>query len=116
MCKTEPNAGKTERKRYHESRRTTNLLGELALTLLFLEASSMIPETSRGGIVVLEVCFFLLCGFIAGDCLTDRAGFFCVGKVFRRAFLAGTEPEVGSLALRAIGEVVLELSELRTVS
>jgi len=38
-------------------------------------ASSMMPETSFAGMTVLEGCFFL-CGFIAGDCLTARAGFF----------------------------------------
>lgn len=92
------------------------LLGAPALPALFFDASSMIPETSRCGIVVLVVCFFLLCGFMAGDCLTDLAGFFCVGRVFRRGFLAGTVPEAGRLALRSIGDVVSEVSELRIVS
>lgn len=92
------------------------LLEELTLVPLFFDASSMMPGTSLGGIVVLEVGFFLFCGFIAGDSLIDRAGFFCVGKVFRRVFLACPGPEVGSLALRSTGDVVSDLSELRTAS
>ena len=94
----------------------TELMAPLALPALFFDACSMILETSRRGIVVLEVCFFLLCGFIAGDCLIDLAGFFCVGRVFRRVFLAGTDPELGRLVLKSMGEVVSEVSELRVVS
>jgi len=45
--------------------------------------SSMMPDISFTGIMVLEGCFFL-CGFIAGDCLTARAGFFVeADDVFR---------------------------------
>lgn len=75
----------------------------------------MIPETSFGGIVVLEGCFFLLCGFIAGDCLTDLAGFFWVEIVFLRVLRIGAALEVigdGLMSrLRSIGEVVSEVSE-----
>ena len=78
----------------------------------------MMPETSLGGIVVLEGCFFLLCGFMAGDCLIDLAGFLRVGIVFLRVFRGGAWPEVEEdglySTLRSTGEVVSEVSELRT--
>lgn len=77
----------------------------------------MIPDTSLGGIDVPDEYFFLLCGFMAGDCLTDLAGFFCVGIVFLRVFRAGPEPEADERGLysrlRSTGEVVSDVSELR---
>ena len=72
-------------------------------------------DTSLGGIVVLDSCFLLLCGFIAGDCLIDLAGFFGVGFVFLRVLRTGAA--VGAVGewlkswLRSIGEVVSEVSE-----
>lgn len=40
--------------------------------LLAFSASSMIPFTLLGGMLVLDSCFFLDCGFIEGDCRTAR--------------------------------------------
>ncbi len=77
----------------------------------------MIPETSLGGIDVLDGYFFLFCGFMAGDCLTDLAGFFCVGMVFLRVLRGGPWPEAEERGLysrlRSTGEVVSDVSELR---
>lgn len=39
---------------------------------LAFPASSMISEIRFEGILVLEVCFFLVCGFVEGDCRTVR--------------------------------------------
>lgn len=41
---------------------------------LAFSASSTIPDTLLLGILVFEECFFFGCGFIAGDCRTDRDG------------------------------------------
>ena len=80
----------------------------------------MIPDISFGGMTVLEDCFFLYCGFIAGDCLTVRAGFFVdVEDDFRfdlRKDAVGVEPVVGAenSRLGSMGDVVSEVSEPRT--
>lgn len=79
----------------------------------------MIPDTSFGGMTVLEGCFFLFCGFMAGDCLTARAGFFVEDEdVFRFDLRkdAVVEPVVveGNSRLGSMGDVVSEVSEPRT--
>lgn len=94
-------------------------MGVLVPSCCDLRASSIIPEISFGGIVVLDVCFFLLCGFIEGDCLTAREGFFkAAEEVFLLDFRMepGLEAEIGAPKSRFIsmGEVVSEVSELRT--
>ena len=68
---------------------------------------------------VLDGCFLRVCGFMAGDCRTERAGFLdATDVVFLRDFLTGgTLPALG-YALKSmfmsIGEVVSEVSEFRT--
>ena len=84
-----------------------------------LRASSIIPATSLGGMVVLNDCFLRLWGFMEGDCLTARAGFFNAAEdVFLLDFrtAVGFDVDVGVLKSRFIstGEVVLEVSEPRT--
>ena len=84
-----------------------------------LLASSMIPEIPFGGMTVLAGCFFLFCGFIAGDCLTARAGFFVDDEdVFlfdlRRAAAVGPVGGAEKSRLGSMGEVVSEVSEPRT--
>lgn len=79
----------------------------------------MIPEISFGGMTVLEGCFFLFCGLIAGDCLTARVGFFVDDEdVFRFDLRkhAAVEAEVGAenSRLGSMGDVVSEVSEPRT--
>lgn len=79
----------------------------------------MIPDISFGGMTVPEGCFFLLFGFIAGDCLTARAGFFVDDEdVFRfdlRKDAAAEPAEVAEISrLGSMGDVVSEVSEPRT--
>lgn len=79
----------------------------------------MIPDISFGGMTVLEGCFFLFCGFIAGDCLTARAGFFVDDEdVFRFDLrkVAAVELVLGAEKSRlgSMGDVVSEVSEPRT--
>lgn len=69
---------------------------------------------------MLDVCFFLCCGFIAGDCLTLRAGVFVDPEdafLRDRRTLLGLETEVGPLYSRLMsrGDVVVEVSEPRTL-
>jgi len=85
----------------------------LLLAGFALRASSIIPATSLGGMVVLVDCFLRLWGFIEGDCLTARAGFFkATEDVFLRDFrtAAGLEVDGGAVKSRfmSIGEVVSE--------
>ena len=69
---------------------------------------------------VLEGCFFLVCGFIAGDCLTARAGFLVDDddEVFRFDLRkdATVEPVVDAENSRfgSMGDVVSDVSEPRT--
>ena len=79
----------------------------------------MIPDIPFGGMTVLVGCFFLFCGFIAGDCLTARAGFFVDDEDVLRFDLrrvAAVVPVVGAEKSRlgSMGEVVSEVSEPRT--
>ena len=79
----------------------------------------MIPDMPLGGMTVLAGCFFLCCGFIAGDCLTARAGFFVDDEdvfLFDLRSVAAAEPVVGAEKSRlgSMGEVVSEVSEPRT--
>lgn len=79
----------------------------------------MIPDMPFGGMTVLEGCFFLFCGFIAGDCLTVRAGFFVVDEdVFRFDLRKDAAAElvmgVESSRLGSMGDVVSDVSDPRT--
>ena len=79
----------------------------------------MIPVIPFGGMTVLEGCFFRFCGFIAGDCLTARAGFLVDEEdVFRFDLRKGAaaEPVVSAENSRfgSMGDVVSEVSEPRT--
>lgn len=79
----------------------------------------MIPDISFGGMTVLEGCFFLFCGFIAGDCLTERAGFLVDDEEGFRFDLrkdVAVEPVIGAdnSRLGSMGDVVSEVSEPRT--
>ena len=78
----------------------------------------MIPVISFGGMTVLEGCFFLVCGFMAGDCLTARAGFLVEDdEVFRFDLRkdATVEPVVDAESSRfgSMGDVVSDVSEPR---
>ena len=76
-------------------------------------------ETSLGGITELVDGLFLLWGFIDGDCLTVRPELFDPEAGFRFDFRVAIELElmVGVLksTLASTGDVVSEVSELRTV-
>ncbi len=79
----------------------------------------MMPDISFGAMTVLEGCFFLLCGFIAGDCLTARFGFFVDDEdVFRFDLRKDVVVEqvvgVESSRLGSMGDVVSEVSDPRT--
>lgn len=80
----------------------------------------MISATSFGGITALEACFLRDCGFIAGDCLTARAGVFETADVI---FFFGLRSsgvfDIAGGRLRSmfisIGDAVSDVSEPRTV-
>ena len=79
----------------------------------------MMPDIPFGGMTVLEGCFFLFSGFIAGDCRTARAGFFVDDEdVFLLDLRKDPAVElvVGAenSRLGSIGDVVSEVSEPRT--
>lgn len=79
----------------------------------------MSPDIPFGGMTALEGCFFLFCGFIAGDCLTARAGFLVDDEdVFRFDLRkdAADEPVVGAEISRlgSMGDVVSGVPEPRT--
>lgn len=80
-------------------------------------ASSMTPETSFAGMAVLVECFFLLWGFIEGDCRTVRLPAFDVEVVLLLDFRTD-EVGIGTGALKSIfisiGEVASEVSDLGT--
>ena len=66
----------------------------------------MSPDIPFDGMTALEGCFFLFCGFIAGDCLIARAGIFVIdvdvfGFDLRKD--AGVEPVVGAEKSRLRG-------------
>lgn len=69
------------------------------------------------GIVELAEFFFLLCGFIDGDCLTARPVLFVTVLVFLFDFRKAIEFWVPIGALKSIfmstGDAVSEVSELR---
>lgn len=93
-------------------------VGTLLPIAFDLSASSIMTETSLGGMTELVDGLFLLWGFIDGDCLTVRLELFDTEAAFRFDFRGVIELEltVGVLnsTLASTGDVVSEVSELRT--
>lgn len=84
---------------------------------LAFPASSMISETLFDGMLVLDSCFFLVWGFIEGDCRTVRERLRCaVVEAFLRDLRAPFRLgfwRLGSIFM-SVGEVVSDVSEPRT--
>jgi hypothetical protein len=89
-----------------------NLRGSCALCEPRIEncGSSRICDMSSAEALALDCCFLRVCGLIAGDCRTARAGVLAETVGFLLDFLAFEV--AGKSIFESIGDVVAAVSEL----